>query len=58
MCSVGPSKEVSHDDVPEMEVNQNNNIDDKQHEYPMKLQNSDVLANLDENLDHLSEHVQ
>ena len=32
--------------------------DDKQHEYPMKLRNSDVLANLDEKLGHLSENVQ
>ena len=35
------------------EVNQNDNSDDKQHEYPMKLQNSDVLSNLDEKLGHL-----
>ena len=58
VCSVGSSKEVSHGDIPEMEVNQNDNSYDKQHEYPMKLQNSDVLANLDEKLGHLSEHVQ
>ena len=48
MCSVGSSQEVSHDDNPEMEVDQHDNGDDKQHEYPMKLQNSDLLANLDE----------
>ena len=53
VCSVGPSSECSDD-----EVNQNDNSDDKQHEYPMKLQNSDVLANLDEKLGHLSENVQ
>ena len=47
-----------HEDVPEMEVNQNDNSDDKQHEYPMKLQNSEVLANLDGKLGHLSENVQ
>ena len=48
-CSVGPSYECCHNDNPEMEVNQSDNSsDDKQHEYPMKLQNSDVLANLDE----------
>ena len=40
-----------------MEVNQNDNSDDKQHEYPMKLQNSDVLVNLVGNLGHLSEKV-
>ena len=40
------------------EVNQNDNSDDKQHEYPTKLQNSDVLANLDEKLGHLSENLQ
>ena len=56
VCSVGPSKEVSYDDNPEIEVNQNDNSDDKQHEYPMKLQNSVVLANLD--LRRLSENVQ
>ena len=44
--SVCPSNECSHDDNPEIEVNQSDNSDDKQHEYPMKLQNSDVLANL------------
>ena len=48
----------SHDDTPEMVVDQNDNSDDKQHEYPMKLQNSDVLANLDGKLDHLSDNVQ
>ena len=53
VCSVGPSSECSDD-----EVNQNDNSDDRQHEYPMKLQNSDVLANLDEKLGHLSENVQ
>ena len=41
-----------------MEVNQNDNSDDKQHEYPMKLQSSDVLSNLDEKLGHLSDNVQ
>ena len=30
----------------------------KQHEYPMKLQNSDVLANSDGKLGHLSDNVQ
>ena len=49
VCSVGPSQEVSHADNPEMEVDQHDTSDDKQHEYPMKLQNSDVLANLDGN---------
>ena len=58
MCSVGSCKEVYHDDGPEMEVNHNDNNDDKQHEYPMKLQNSDVLASLDGKLCHLSEKVQ
>ena len=53
LCSVGPIGECSDD-----EVNHNDNSDDKQHEYPMKLQNSDVLANLDEKLGHLSENVQ
>ena len=33
-------------------------IDDKQHEYPMKLQNFDVRANLDGKLGHLSQNVQ
>ena len=37
VCSVGPSNECSHDDNPEMEVNQSDNSDDKQHEYPMRL---------------------
>ena len=58
VCSVGPSQEVSHDDNPEMGVDQDDNGDDKQHEYPMKLQNSDVLANLEGKLDHLSDNVQ
>ena len=58
VCSVGPSQEVSHDDNPEREVDQNDTSNDKQHEYPMKLQNSDVLANLDEKLGHLSDNVQ
>ena len=49
VCSVGPSQEVSHDD---------NLVNDKQHEYPIRLQNSDVLANLDEKLGHLSDNVQ
>ena len=49
VCSVGPSQEVSHDDNLEMENERNDNGDDKQHEYPMKLKNSDVLANLDGN---------
>ena len=40
-----------------MGVDQNVN-GDKQHEYPMKLQNSDVLANLDGKLGHLSDNVQ
>ena len=31
---------------------------DKQHEYPMKLQNSNVLANSDGKLGHLSDNVQ
>ena len=44
LCS--SSKEVSYDDDPQMEVNQNDNSEDKQHGYPMKLQNSDVLVNL------------
>ena len=57
VCSVGPSQGVSHDDNSEMGVDQNDN-DDKQHEYPMKLQNSDVLANLDGKLGHLSDYVQ
>ena len=55
---VGPSNEGSHDDTPELEVDQSDNSDDKQHEYPMKLQNSDVLANLNGKLGHLSENVQ
>ena len=38
VCSVGPSQKVSCDDNPELEVDQHNNGDDKQHEYPMKLQ--------------------
>ena len=58
MRSVGSSQEVNHDDNPEMEVDQHDNSDDKQHEYPMKLQNSDVLANLDGTLGHLSDNVQ
>ena len=41
-----------------MKVNQNDNNDDEQHEYPMKLQNSNVLANLDGKLGHLSDNVQ
>ena len=56
--SVGRSHEVSHDDNPEMGVDQNDNGDDKQHEYPMKLQNSDMVANLDGKLGHLSDNVQ
>ena len=58
MCSVGLGNKCSHDDNPEMEVNQKDNSDDKQHEYPIKLQNSDVLANLDGKLGHLSENEQ
>ena len=58
VCSVGPSQEVSHNGNPEMEVYQHDNGDDKQHEYPMKLQNSDMLANVDGKLDHLSDNVQ
>ena len=58
VCSVSPSNERSHDDNPEMEVNQSDNSDDKQHEYPMKLQNSDVLPNLNGKLGHLSENMQ
>ena len=58
VCSVCPSQEVSHDDNPEMEVDLHNNGADKQHEYPMKLQNSDMLANLDGILVHLSVYVQ
>ena len=58
VCSVGPSQEVSHDGNPEMEVYQHDNGDDNQHEYPMKLQNSDMLANVDGKLDHLSDNVQ
>ena len=54
---MGSSKEVSHDEDPEMEANQNDKSDDKQHEYPMKLQSSDALANLDGVLGHLSENV-
>ena len=46
MCSVGPSSDSSHD-TPEIEVYQNDNCDDKVHEYLTKLQNSDVLLNLD-----------
>ena len=57
VCSVGLSQEVSHDDNPEMGVDQNDNGDDKKHEYPIKLQNSDVLANLDGKLGHLSDNV-
>ena len=57
VCSVGPSQEVSHDDNPEMEVDQHDNGDDKLHEYPMNLQNFDVLANLDGKLGHLSLNV-
>ena len=52
---VGYSKQVSHDDDPEMEANQNDNSDDKQYEYPMKLQNSELLANFDGKLGHLLE---
>ena len=55
VCSVGPSNECSHDDTPEMEVDQSDNSGHKQHEYLLKLQNSDVLANLDEKLGLLSE---
>ena len=58
MCSVDPSQEVSHDDKPEMGVDQHDNGDDKQYEYPMKLQSSDVLSNLDWKLGHLSDNVQ
>ena len=58
VCSIGPSHDSSHDDTPEMEVDQNDNSNDKQHKYPMKLQNSDVLANLDRKLGHLSDNVQ
>ena len=54
VCSVGPGNECSHDDNPYVEVNQNEHSDEKQHEYPIKLQNSDVLANLDGKLGHLS----
>ena len=35
VCSVGPSQESSQDDTSEVEVDQNDNSDDKQHEYPM-----------------------
>ena len=49
MCFVGPNNECSHDDNSEMEVNQNDNSDDKQHVYPMKLQNSGVLQSWMEN---------
>ena len=55
---MGPSQEVSHEDNPEMGIDQNDNGDDRQHDYPMKLQNSDVLANLDDKLGHLSDNVQ
>ena len=58
VCSIGLSNNSGHDGNPEMEVDQNDNDDDKQHEYPMKLQNSDVLANLDEKLGRLSDNVQ
>ena len=58
VCSVGRSQEVSHDNNPEMGLDQNDNGDGKQHEYPMNLQNSDVLTNLDEKLGHLSDNVQ
>ena len=57
VCSIGLSNNSGHDGNPEMEVDQNDNDDDKQYEYPMKLQNSDVLANLDEKLGHLSDNV-
>ena len=33
-------------------------ISTEQHEYPMKLQNCDVLTNLDGKLGHLSDNVQ
>ena len=60
MCSIkiGLSNNSSHHDNPELEVDQYDNGDDKQYEYPMKLQNSDVLANLDEKLCQLSDNVQ
>ena len=60
MCSIkiGLSNDSSHHDNPELEVDQYDNGDDKQYEYPMKLQNSDVLANLDEKLCQLSDNVQ
>ena len=58
LCSVGLSNTSGHDDTSEMKVDQNDNSDDKQHDYPMKLQNSDVLANLVEKLGHLSDNVQ
>ena len=55
MCSVGPSNDSSHDDdTPEIEIDQKDNSDDEQHEYPMRLQNSDVIANLDGKLERFS----
>ena len=51
VCSIGPIQEGNHND----EVDQVVNSDGKQHEYPVKLQNSDVLANLDDKLSHLPE---
>ena len=57
VCSVSSSKDISHDDDSEMEVNQNDNSDDKQHDI-LWSQNCDVLANLDGKLGHLSENMQ
>ena len=34
VCSVDPN-ECNHDDNPKVVVNQNDNSDDKQHEYPL-----------------------
>ena len=44
--------EDNQEDNPKVVVDQNDNSDDKQHEYPLQLQNSDVLANLEEQLGH------
>ena len=66
VCSASPSSnnnecrhECSHDKNREREDHyQHDDSDDKQHEYPMKLQNSDVHANLGGKLGHLSTNVQ
>ena len=58
VCSLGHSNNSGPDDTSEMKADQNDNSDDKQHEYPMKLPNSNVLANLDEKIGHLSDNVQ